>query len=230
MKKGLIIFGVIAIIVVAILIYYVNNSDVSENINQDRETINLEGKEIREYEGKDLGSVHDFRENSIKGIQYIDIENYKLKITGLVEEEKNYSYDEVINRQSYSKVVTLNCVEGWSATILWEGIILRDLLEETKPLNEANTIIFHAYDNYTVTYPIDYFYGDKDILLAYEMNNATIIPARGYPFVLVAEDKWGYKWIKWITKIEFSDDTEYEGFWESKRYSKEGNLNESFFD
>ena len=44
----------------------------------------LEPAEIREYQGEKLGSVDDFRENSIKGPQYIDIETYKLQINGLV--------------------------------------------------------------------------------------------------------------------------------------------------
>jgi DMSO/TMAO reductase YedYZ molybdopterin-dependent catalytic subunit len=217
--KVLIITVVVLLILIPLLLLYNTNK-----------TTQLGEVEIRDYNGTRLDSVNSLRENSIIGVQYIDIDDYKLEINGLVNNPKEYSYENVISRKNYEKVVTLNCVEGWSATILWRGILLKELFDEVQPLDSAKVIIFHAYDNYTVTYPIDYFYGDKDILLAYEMNNATIIPARGYPFVLVAEDKWGYKWIKWITKIEFSDDTEYEGFWESKRYSKEGNLNESFFD
>lgn len=194
-----------------------------------KETIQLPFEEIKDYNGTRLDSVNDFRENSIKGVQTISISSYKLKITGLVKNPKEYTYDQIINKQSYEKIVTLNCVEGWSATILWKGILLRDLFDEAIPDSNAKMIIFHAYDGYTVTYPINYFYDDKKILMAYEMNNETIIPARGYPFVLVAEDKWGYKWIKWITEIEFSDDVNYKGFWESRGYSKEGNLNESFY-
>ena len=80
--------------------------------------------EIREYEGEDLSSIKDFRENSIRGPQNIDIKNYELNITGLVTSPGVYTYDGVIdNRQVYKKVVTLNCVEGWSAKILWEGVL-----------------------------------------------------------------------------------------------------------
>lgn len=189
--------------------------------------IRLPYAEINEYNGTRLDSINDFRENSIQGIQYIDIDNYTLKVDGLVENSKNYTYEEVLSHQTYEKVVRLNCVEGWSANILWKGILINDLFNETKPLSNARIIIFHAYDGYTVTYPVDYFL-DKNILLAYEMNNVTIPPERGFPFVLVAEDKWGYKWIKWITEIEFSDDINYFGYWESRGYSAEGNLNESF--
>jgi DMSO/TMAO reductase YedYZ molybdopterin-dependent catalytic subunit len=185
--------------------------------------------EIREYEGVDLSSINDFRENSIKGPQEIDLENYVLRITGLVADSKNYTYDEIINsHQHYKKVVTLDCVEGWSATILWEGLLVRDLLAEAGPLANAEVVIFHAYDGYTTSLPIDYVM-DNDILMAYKMNDVILPPERGFPFQLVAESKWGYKWIKWITEIELSDDINYRGYWESRGYSNTADLDEGFF-
>jgi DMSO/TMAO reductase YedYZ molybdopterin-dependent catalytic subunit len=221
MEKGT-VFGVIALAVI-----FVSLVLLSDRWDYTGDVIELDASEVRDYEGEELSSVWDFRENSISGVQYIDKDDYRLRVFGLVNEEREYDYNEVINRQSYSKVVTLHCVEGWSAKILWEGIILRELLNEVDVLPEANTIIFHAEDGYTVAYPIEYIM-DQDILMAYKMNNETMIPERGFPFQLVAEDKWGYKWIKWIVGIEFSSDSDYLGFWESRGYSDTGNLNEGF--
>jgi len=195
----------------------------------EQQPIELEGVEITEYEGEDLSSVNDFRENSIKGPQYIDKDGYRLEIAGLVESPKTFTYYEVISRDSYSKVVTMDCVEGWSAKILWEGVLVRDLISEAGPSESANTVIFHAYDGYTTSFPIEYLM-DSDIIMAYRMNGVTLPPERGFPFQLVAESKWGYKWIKWITKIELSDDADYQGFWESRGYSDSGDLDESFLD
>lgn len=190
----------------------------------------LEPVEIREYEGEKLSSVDDFRENSIKGPQYIDTETYQLEITGLVENPMSYTYDEVIEGyEHYKKVVTLDCVEGWSVTILWEGMLVRDLLEKAKPLPEAKVIIFHAYDGYTTSLPLNYIM-NRDILMAYMMNEITIPQERGFPFQLVAESKWGYKWIKWITAIELSDDVNYRGYWESRGYSNTADLDKGFFE
>jgi DMSO/TMAO reductase YedYZ molybdopterin-dependent catalytic subunit len=186
----------------------------------------LPSVEIREYEGIDLSSINDFRENSIRGPQHIDMESYRLKVTGLVENPKEYTFDDVIDsHQSYQKVVTLNCVEGWSVTILWEGVALRDLLEEAKALPDANTVVFHACDGYTTSHPLDYIMS-QDILMAHKMNDFVLPPERGAPFQLVAESKWGYKW---ITEIELSDDVDYRGYWESRGYSNEANLDEDFF-
>jgi DMSO/TMAO reductase YedYZ molybdopterin-dependent catalytic subunit len=195
-----------------------------------RGAVELNPAEVREYQGEDLSSINDFRENSIKGPQHVDIEGYQLQITGLVESPQSYSYDEVLNNfTDYKKVVTLNCVEGWSVNILWEGALVDDLLATAGPLPEAKIAIFRAYDGYTSSLSLDYI-TDHDILMAYKMNEVTVPPERGFPFVLVAESKWGYKWVKWITEIELSDDENYQGYWESRGYSNSGDLNESFFD
>ena len=214
-------FLFLSLILVAMLGYGVD-MDVDE-------TEGLAPVEIREYEGVNLASISAFRENSIKGPQEIDVESYTLRITGLVTNSKNYTYDEVVNKhQHYKKVVTLDCVEGWSVTILWEGVLVRDLLAEAEPLANAEVLIFHAYDGYTTSLPVDYIM-DNDILMAYKMNDVILPPERGFPFQLVAESKWGYKWIKWITEIELSDDANYRGYWESRGYSNSADLDRSFF-
>lgn len=190
----------------------------------------LKPVEIREYAGTKLSSSNDFRENSIKGPQRVNKEKYQLKIFGLVSEPKSYTYDEVINNHPhYKKVITLDCVEGWSVTILWEGILIRDLINEAKPESSAKIIIFHAYDGYTTSFPIDYIM-KNNIMMAYKMNDVTLPPQRGFPFELVAESKWGYKWIKWITEIELSSDTNYRGYWEKRGYSNEGSLDKDFYE
>jgi DMSO/TMAO reductase YedYZ molybdopterin-dependent catalytic subunit len=216
--------GIFAL-VVAILATLVTGSSCEMSKSSE-----LKPVEVREYEGVDLSSINDFRENSIKGPQHVDMGSYQLKITGLVTNPKTYTYDEVINsHQNYQKVVALNCVEGWRVTILWEGLLVKDLLAEATPLPTANVVIFHAYDGYTTSLPLDYI-TSKDIMIAYKMNDVVLPPERGFPFELVAESKWGYKWIKWITEIELSDDINYRGYWEQRGYSNSGDLNKGFFE
>ena len=102
-------------------------------------------------------------------------------------------------------------------------------MDEVKALPDSTVVIFHAYDGYTTSLPIDYLL-DHDIMMAYKMNDLVLPPERGAPFQLVAESKWGYKWIKWITEIEVSNDNDYEGYWESRGYSNDGDLEKGFFD
>jgi DMSO/TMAO reductase YedYZ molybdopterin-dependent catalytic subunit len=200
-----------------------------ERAIQEKTLKELAKVEIKEYEGEKLDSIVDVRDLSIKGPQYIDIDNYKLEVSGLVENPKEYTYEEVLSHQKYSKVVELHCVTGWSAKVLWEGVLLKDLFEEVSIKSEANTVIFHAADDYTTSLPLDYIL-DNDIIIADKINNVTLVPERGFPFELVAEAKLGYKWIKWITKIELSDDENYRGYWETAGYSNKADIDGTYTD
>ncbi len=219
MDKKIVI--IMVVVIVAAIIF------VAAEYQKESSTVKLSGVEVKDYQGQKLSSVNDFRENSIKGPQYINMSSYHLEVTGLVQNPRNYTYDEVLNNTAYQKVVELDCVEGWDVKILWQGVLISDLLKNAKPLPTGTTVIFYAYDNYTTSFPIEYLY-DKQILLAYKMNNVTIPPERGYPFMVVAESKWGYKWIKWVTKIEVSNNTSYQGYWESRGYSNTGDLSQNF--
>lgn len=211
-----------ALLVIGLITFFAINALVNPDVTT------LDSVQVKNYQGQKLSSINDFRENSIKGPQNVNISNYTLQITGRVQNPKNFTYKEVINRKNYEKVVRLDCVEGWSVTILWRGILISDLIKEAKPTPDGNIVIFYAVDGYSTSFPLDYL-EKNDILMAYKMNNVTIPPERGFPFQLVAESKWGYKWIKWINKIEISNNTNYKGYWESRGYSNSGNLNESFF-
>jgi len=183
--------------------------------------------QITEYEGQKLDAVEDFRENSLHGPQQVDTAAYRLKISGLVETPQEFTYDELLQLPAYQKVVTLDCVEGWSVTVLWEGARIADMLADAGVAAEANTVIFHAYDGYTSSLPLDYLL-ENDILLAYKQNGNALAPERGYPLQLVAESRWGYKWVKWVTEIELSSDPEYKGYWEKRGFSNDGSLDQSY--
>lgn len=116
----------------------------------------------------------------------------------------------------------LHCVEGWEVTALWEGVRLQDLLEEASYNQTAKILIFYAQDGFSTSLPLSYII-NNNIMIAYKVNNVTLPPLLGYPFCLVAEGKLGYKWIKWITKVEVSNDVNFRGYWESNGYDNDAN-------
>jgi DMSO/TMAO reductase YedYZ molybdopterin-dependent catalytic subunit len=216
---------VIVVAIIALVVVFLG--PVFRSGSSSMGTTSLAAVEVRSYQGQDLSAISDVPENAIIGTQYVNESGYRLTVTGLTTTTKVSTYSEILdNHQHYTKVVTLNCVEGWSVKILWEGVLVRDLINEAGIDPRANTVIFHATDGYTTSFPLSYVM-DNDIIIAYKMNNVTLDAEHGYPFRLVAEDKWGYKWIKWIDEIELSDNPNYQGYWEQRGYSESGNLNES---
>ena len=181
--------------------------------------------ELREYQGTRLDPAVGPRDNSIGGVQHIDEKNVQLTIDGLVNQPQNFSYADAIALASEERLVPLDCVEGWSATILWKGVPMQTLLDAADVKPEATIVIFHALDGYTTSLPLREI-REKNQILAYNANGIALPPEMGFPFIFVAEDKWGYKWARWVNRIELSSDEAYQGYWESNGYSNEGNLDE----
>ena len=185
--------------------------------------------EVREYQGERLGSTSDFRENSILGAQQIDEAAYRLTVDGLVSNTLSLSLERLSRYPRQKKLVTLYCVDGWDVTALWEGIRVRDLLEEAQAGSSANTVIFHAQDGYTTSLPLS-FIVENDLIIADRINDVPLPVDQGWPFQLVAEDRWGYKWIRWLVRIELSDDETYRGYWESRGYNNLGDRTLPMFE
>ncbi len=195
------------------------DADVMSKATADR----YDEMEIKEYQGVKLDPSVGPRDNSIKGIQSVDMERYTLNVFGLVRQEASMTYDDVLALTSYEKLITLHCVEGWDATVLWKGVLLKDIIDSAVAEKTANTVIFHCVDGYTTSMPLAYIM-DHNIMLAYSSNNITLPPSLGYPFIVVAEDKLGYKWARWVNEIELSDEEDYKGYWEERGYDNEADV------
>jgi len=189
----------------------------------------VRGTELREYNGEQLESVRKFEENSIRGPQYVDVSKYRLKISGLVAKPAELTYDEVLALPPHLEVVTTHCVEGWQVKTLWEGVPLAALFAEAGVEPEATTVIFKCRDGYSTSLTTDYI-NAKTVILAYKINGLTLPPDRGYPFAVVARDKWGYKSARWVTSIELSKNANFRGYWERRGYNNNGDLAGSMFE
>ncbi len=175
------------------------------------------GQEMTEYEGIPLNTFYRTYDNSIEGPQKADLSTYRLEVGGMVEHPLSLTYDEVLDHEWQTRLLTLFCVEGWQERLVFEGVRLADVLEPAGPETGVTTIIFRAADGYSSSLP----YEDVqrlDLMLAAKINGLPLDEMRGMPFQLVADTKLGYKWIKWVTSIELSDEP-FSGFWESRGYS-----------
>jgi len=200
--------------------------------NQDQSTVDAVSaatqsryreNEISEYKGARLDPAIGPRDNSIKGVQQVDIANFALTIDGLVDTTVTLTYDQVLELEAYERLITLHCVEGWDATILWKGVLINELIQKAHAKPEAVTVIFSSVDGYTTSLPLKTVIA-QELILAYRANGLDLPPEMGYPFIVVAEDRLGYKWARWVNRITLSDDANYLGYWENLGYSNDANV------
>jgi DMSO/TMAO reductase YedYZ molybdopterin-dependent catalytic subunit len=182
--------------------------------------------EATEFQGKKLTPIDGQRNNALAGTQHIDKATYKLTVDGLVDKPLTLTYDDLLAYQQQDRLMDLDCVEGWSFTAKWTGPSLNAIFADAGVKPEAKIVIFYTTDD-TVGYSsLDYSYiKDNDIIIALKDNDITLPAERGFPFQVVAMSKFGYKWSKWITRIELSDDTDFRGYWEQAGYNNNADVN-----
>jgi DMSO/TMAO reductase YedYZ molybdopterin-dependent catalytic subunit len=178
--------------------------------------------EATQFNGVQLTPLSEQGNNAIKGTQYIDKSNYTLHVYGLVNKELNMSYGELLVLPAYSEASYMPCVEGWGFMAKWTGFRVSDLLDMAELQPNASYVVFYASDGYSTGLPLDYIRNNK-ILMAYGINDLTLPPERGFPFQVVAKQKYGYKWAKWVTAIEVISE-EKAGYWESRGYSNSADV------
>jgi DMSO/TMAO reductase YedYZ molybdopterin-dependent catalytic subunit len=180
--------------------------------------------ETKQYLGKNLMPLSQQGNNAIQGTQIINKNTYRLVVTGLVEKNLNMSYEELLALPAFSEEVYMPCVEGWGFDAKWTGFRVVDLLDLSGLKPGASYVVFYSSDGYSTGLSLDYLSANK-ILLAYGINDVTLPPERGFPFQLVARSRYGYKWAKWINRIDVVDKEE-RGYWESRGYSNSAKVGE----
>ena len=107
----------------------------------------------------------------------------------------------------------MDCVGGLRNNMMMRGVPLAALLEPAEPRPDSDTAIFHRADGYFTTHPLADLI-ETDALLAYEINGQEA-PVHGFPLRLVALKKYGYKWAKWVVRIELASGSPL-GYWEQR--------------
>ena len=185
--------------------------------------------EATEFLGTELTPISEQGNNALRGTQYIERETYQLSVDGLVAKPLNLSYDDLLSYPQESRLVYMPCVEGWGFWAKWTGPRLAAIFEDAGVKVETITVIFHCADEEGYTsLELDYIL-QRDIIIALKLNDVTLPPERGFPFQVVAEDKYGYKWAKWVSGIELSDE-DYHGFWERAGYNNQADAGGPAFE
>ncbi len=153
----------------------------------------------------------------------IDLVSYKVAITGLVEREKIFTYEDILNLPRVSRQFDIHCVDGWSYIgSSFTGVLPKELFKEVEVKESGRYVFIKSKDGYSTDLPLDFLLSE-DALLAFEMDEKKIDIANGFPMRLVVNGKYAYKDAKWVVEFEVIDHDK-PGFWEEKGYSRTADI------
>lgn len=149
-----------------------------------------------------------------------NVQPWQLEIVDGDQNKKQFSLKDIKSFTQHNRTYRLRCVEGWSAVIPWTGIQLRDLILSIDSKPKAKYLKFESVFRPTEmvgqrreNFPWPYTEGlrmDEALhpltLLAFGMYDEELAPQCGAPIRLVVPWKYGFKSLKALTKITFTDD------------------------
>lgn len=170
----------------------------------------------------------------------VDPVAWRLTIHG--EQELELSLDDLRARPANELTVTMECAGNGRArfdprpvsqpwlyeaigTARWRGTPLRPLIEEAGVPEGTVEVLLTGLDrgveggeeqSFQRALPLDGALRDE-VLLAYEMNGAPLLPQHGFPLRLVVPGWYGMTNVKWIDRIEFLE-TPFAGYQNRQGY------------
>jgi DMSO/TMAO reductase YedYZ molybdopterin-dependent catalytic subunit len=154
----------------------------------------------------------------------VETDSWTLSVTGNVETEREFTYEDLRQRETITRFKTLRClgdpVDGEQiGTALWTGCSLMDLLSEAGA--NGSHVVFRAADDYYYSMPMSML---SDAMLAYGMNESQLPRQHGFPVRALLPNRWGKLNVKWLDEIEVVDQSE-SGYWEERGWNGMGTVN-----
>ncbi|MCB1491254.1 MAG: protein-methionine-sulfoxide reductase catalytic subunit MsrP [Rhodobiaceae bacterium] len=171
-----------------------------------------------------------------KAAQDLPIRPWTVKIDGMVEKEQTVDIDTLLKAMTLEeRVYRHRCVEAWAMTVPWTGFPLKKLVDYARPLGSAKYVRFETFMDKSVAggqkqgwYPWPYVEG---LTMAEATNDLAMMVTGAYgkplakqfgsPLRLHTPWKYGFKSIKSIVRVSFTDERPV-GFWEAIQASEYG--------
>ncbi|MFO8116000.1 MAG: molybdopterin-dependent oxidoreductase [Halorubrum sp.] len=133
----------------------------------------------------------------------IDRDGYRLRVDGLVSDPFELGADEL--DAGHRTEALLDCTSGWYTVQEWAGIRVGDLLDAAGGVDPGDAdrdpayVRFTSVTGYRWSLPIE---EAEDALLATRVGGERLSHGHGAPARLVAPDRRGFQWVKWVTRVE----------------------------
>ncbi|MGH6989559.1 MAG: protein-methionine-sulfoxide reductase catalytic subunit MsrP [Stellaceae bacterium] len=163
--------------------------------------------------------------------QALPIRPWTVTVDGMVEKPFQIGIDDLILKMKphlEGRLYRHRCVEAWSIAVPWDGFALKDFVAFAKPLASAKYLKMVTFMNPSVApgqnqifYPWPYVEGltmaeaTNDLpFLVTGMYGKPVPKQDGAPLRLVVPWKYGFKSVKSIVKISFTDKMPQTFWWE----------------
>lgn len=158
----------------------------------------------------------------------VDPVSWNLRITGMVDNPYELTFEEILDMDLEDHVITLQCVSNQVGgklvgNAVWTGVPLTTLLERAGVQPGATQIVGRSVDDWTAGFPTGLIGDGRNALLAIGMNGEPLPVAHGFPARLIVAGLYGYvSAVKWISEIELTTWEGFDAYWVPRGWSKEG--------
>jgi DMSO/TMAO reductase YedYZ molybdopterin-dependent catalytic subunit len=153
--------------------------------------------------------------------------DYRLTIDGLVDKPATLSLADLRALPQTDLVRDFQCVTGWRVPdVPWRGVTVSALLDQVGVKEGATYLRLSSFDGeYTESLSLDQA-RRPDVIVAHEMEGKTVTREHGGPVRLYVAPMYGYKSLKWLERIEVTNELD-PGYWEELGYDIDGWVGES---
>lgn len=162
-------------------------------------------------------------------IPQLDVNTWSMKVTGMVDNEIELTFDDLLNMDPVEEYVTMSCVSNPIGGELvgnarWLGVPIKKVLDMAGVQAGADQIVGRSVDGWTGGFPTEYLDDpDRVALIAVAMNGEPLPVQHGFPVRLVVAGLYGYvSATKWLAEIELTTFEDFQGFWIPRGWSALG--------
>jgi DMSO/TMAO reductase YedYZ molybdopterin-dependent catalytic subunit len=147
----------------------------------------------------------------------VDPATYKLEISGLVDNKKPWTLDELHALPEVSQITRHVCVEGWSAIGSWQGARLSGFLERIGADTRAKYVWFRCAEGYSNTIDMPTALHPQT-QMSFKFDHKLLPRAYGFPMKIRIPTKLGFKNPKYVTAMAVTN-RDLGGYWEDQGYN-----------
>ncbi len=170
-----------------------------------------------------------YRIDTALSVPRINPDDWTLRVHGLVDNELEITWAELLERDLVETWLTLTCVSNEVGGDLvgnakWLGLPLRELLREAGPQDGADMVLSTSQDGWTAGTPLEVLLeDDRDCLLAIGMNGQPLPLEHGFPVRMVVPGLYGYvSATKWVVDLEVTTFAEKTAYWTDREWDPMG--------